>query len=178
MSNFREDALRSSFAIACLALTGCTLGPTLGHSPAITVNEASLRAADELQRTAVVAGDVQAVRTLMHSQYRVNAPTNRVMTREEILSMFERGLITAEPVQRAVETAVVSGTTGLVMGRETLVPPPGSQLAKAFGGRTLLRRFTNVYSFEKGLPPIGVLGPSAPSLTMQRRSLIFHQEEN
>lgn len=87
---------------------------------------------------------------MMHPAYRVNAPTGRVMTRDEILSMLERGLITAEPVQRTVETAVVSGTTGLIMGHETLVPPPGSQLAKAFGGRPLLRRFTNVYTFEKG----------------------------
>ena len=36
----------------------------------------------------------------------------------------------------------------------------------------------SVYSFEKGMPPTRGLTPGAPSLTMQRRSLIFHQEEN
>lgn len=142
--------MRSSIALACLALTGCTVGSPMRHSPAVIIDEASLRAADELQRTAVAGGDVQVLRTFMHPQYRVNAPTNRVMTREDILSMFERGLIKAEPVQRTVEAAIVSGTTGLVMGRETLVPPSGSPLAKSFGGRPLLRRFTNVYTFENG----------------------------
>ena len=142
--------MRSVVALACLALAGCTVAPVVGQPSAMAANEASLRAADELQRAAVVAGDVQAVRTLMHPHYRVNAPNNRVMTRDEILGMFERGVITAEPVQRTVEAVVVSGTTGIVMGRETLVPPPGSQLAKASGGRPLQRRFTNVYSFENG----------------------------
>lgn len=142
--------MRSFVALACVALAGCSVGPPVGRSSPLAVNEASLRAADELQRTAVAAGDVQAIQAMMHPAYRVNAPTGRVMSREEILSMFQRGLITAEPVERTIEAAVVSGTTGLVMGRETLVPAPGSQLAKAFGGRTLLRRFTNVYSFENG----------------------------
>jgi hypothetical protein len=142
--------MRSVIAFASLAIAACSVAPALSRPSSLAVSEASLRAADELQRPAVAAGDVQAVRTLMHPQYRVNAPTNRVMTGEEILSMFDRGLITAEPVQRTVEAAVVSGTTGLVMGRETLVPPPASQLAKTFGARTLQRRFTNVYSFENG----------------------------
>ncbi len=142
--------MRSVIAFACLALAGCGVVPPMGQPSSLSVNEASLRAADELQRSAVAAGDVQAIRTMMHPAYRVNAPTGRVMTRDEILSMFDGGLITAEPVQRTVETAVVSGTTGLIMGHERLVPSPGSQLAKAFGGRPLVRRFTNVYSFEKG----------------------------
>ena len=142
--------MRLIVAFTCVALAGCTVAPALRQPPAPAVNEASLRAADELQRAAVAAGDVQAVRALMHPRYRVNAPTNRVMTREEILVMFERGVITAEPVQRIIEAALVSGTTGLVMGRETLVPTPGSQLATASGGRPQLRRFTNVYTFENG----------------------------
>ena len=142
--------MRVYVAVAFVALTACTSRPIVGQPALVAPTEESLRAADELQRSAVVAGDVEAVRTIMHPRFRVNAPTNRVMTREEILSMFERGLITAEPVQRTVEATLVSGTTGLVMGSETLVPPPGSQLAKVFGSRPLLRRFTNVYSFENG----------------------------
>ena len=142
--------MRTSVAAAFLALAGCTPGSDVGRSSATAVDEASLRAADELQRRAVEAGDVEVVRAMMHPRYRVNAPTGRVMTREEILAMFDQGLIGAEPVQRTVEAAVVSGTTGLVMGRETLAPPAGSQLAKAFGERPLMRRFTNVYSFENG----------------------------
>ena len=142
--------MRTCVAFAFAALSACSLSLVVGQPPAVNVTEASLRHADELQRAAVVAGDLEAIRRMMHPGYRVNAPTNRVMTREEILSMFERGLIAAEPVERTVEAVVVSGTTGLVMGRETLVPVPGSQLAKAFGERPLLRRFTNVYSFENG----------------------------
>nr|MBA3835377.1 nuclear transport factor 2 family protein [Sphingomonas sp.] len=108
--------MRSYVVFAFLALIGCSGGPGVEPLSATAVSEGSLRAADDLQRAAVVAGDVQAVRAMMHPQYRVNAPTNRVMTREEILSMFEGGLIAAEPVERIVEAAVVSGTTGLVMG--------------------------------------------------------------
>lgn len=142
--------MRLFVGLAAVALTGCALNPALEQPFALAPDEMSLRAADELQRTAVVAGDIERVRAMMHPQYRVNAPTNRVLTGEQILSMFERGNITAEPVERIVEAAVVSGTTGLVMGRETLVPPPESQLAKTFGNRPLMRRFTNIYSFENG----------------------------
>jgi hypothetical protein len=143
-------AMRLFVGFAAVALAGCALNPALEQPSALAPDEMSLRVADELQRTAVVAGDVALVRSMMHPQYRVNAPTNRVLTGDQILSMFEQGMIGAEPVERTIESAVVSGTTGLVMGRETLVPSPGSQLARAFGERPLLRRFTNVYSFENG----------------------------
>ncbi len=86
----------------------------------------------------------------MHPEYRVNTPLNRVMTGAEVLSMFEKGMITAEPVARTEEAAIVSGTTGIIMGRETLVPSLGSPLAKTSGGQPILRRFTNIYSFERG----------------------------
>jgi hypothetical protein len=142
--------MRSFAAFAVVALAGCSLNQPLTQASATAVDEMSLRAADELQRTAVVAGDIERVRAMMHPNYRVNAPTNTVLTGDQILSMFEQGLIAAEPVERIVEAAVVSGTTGLVMGRETLIPPPGSQLARSFGEQPLLRRFTNVYSFENG----------------------------
>jgi hypothetical protein len=142
--------MRIFVAFAVIALAACGLNPSLAQPLATAPDETSLRAADELQRTAVVAGDIERVRVMMHPKYRVNAPTNRVLTGEQILSMFEQGIITAEPVERIVEAAVVSGTTGLVMGRETLTPLPGSQLASTFGERPLLRRFTNVYSFENG----------------------------
>ena len=142
--------MRVSVVLAFVVLAASSWGPAGACPTSPTPTEASLVGADELQRTAVVAGDVEAIRTMMHPQYRVNAPTNRVMTREEILAMFAQGVITAEPVQRTVEATVVSGTTGLVMGSETLIPPPGSELAKAFGEQPILRRFTNIYSFEDG----------------------------
>jgi hypothetical protein len=142
--------MRSIAAFAVVALAGCSLNPPSTQPLVGAPDEASLRVADELQRTAVVAGDIERVRAIMHPNYRVNAPTNTVLTGDQILSMFEQGSIAAEPVERIVEAAVVSGTTGLVMGRETLVPPPGSQLAMTFGEEPLLRRFTNVYSFENG----------------------------
>jgi hypothetical protein len=142
--------MRIFVAFSVIALAACGLNPALTQPLATPPDETSLRAADEGQRTAVVAGDIERVRAMMHPKYRVNAPTNRVLTGEQILSMFEQGIITAEPVERIVEAAVVSGTTGLVMGSETLIPPPGSQLARTFGEQPLLRRFTNVYSFENG----------------------------
>lgn len=142
--------MRIFVVVAAVALASCSFGPALAQPNLPAPDETSLRAADEMQRRAVVAGDIELVASIMHPKYRVNAPTNRVLTGEQILSMFEQGMITAEPVERIVEAAVVSGTTGLVMGRETLVPPPGSQLARTFGDGPLLRRFTNVYSFENG----------------------------
>jgi hypothetical protein len=113
-------------------------------------NEASLRAADARQAAAVKSGDAAAIEAMMHPHYRVNTPLDRVMAREQILAMFAAGQITAEPVERIVETAFVSGGTGVVMGGERLIPPPGSPLARAFGDARLVRRFTNVYVFEKG----------------------------
>lgn len=141
--------MRVYAVLAAVLLTACSFEPALAQGAPVA-SETSLRAADELQRSAVAAGDVEAISAMMHPQYRVNTPTNRVVIREEILMMFEEGIITAEPVERVVEAALVSGTTGLIMGHERLVPPRGSALALAFGEGPMLRRFTNVYSFEKG----------------------------
>ena len=141
-------------ALACLltlAAAGCVAMPYSGaNTQSLRVNETTLRAADAVQAAAVVSGDVRQIRSLMRPNYRVNAPTNRVMPAAEILAMFDKGIIAAEPVERTIEAAVVQGTTGIIMGRESLVPAPGSQLAKASGGQAILRRFTNIYSFESG----------------------------
>jgi hypothetical protein len=142
--------MRILVIVAAFALAACSFNPARTKTFGTVPDETSLLAADELQRAAVVAGDVERIRAMMHPKYRVNAPTNQVLTGTQILSMFEQGTIAAEPVKRVVEAAVVSGTTGFVMGRETLVPLPDSQLARAFGKRPLLRRFTNLYSFEDG----------------------------
>lgn len=152
--------MKMSTISACLMMLGAVSGcssvpgddpaPIYGAAASARPDQLSLRAADADQQQAVVAGDIAKIRAIMHSGYRVNAPTNRVMSRDEILSMFDKGIITAEPVQRTVEAAVVNGSTGIVMGRETLVPATGSPLAKTSGGQPILRRFTNIYSFENG----------------------------
>lgn len=154
------DRAGLSVALCMIVLSGTAGCATTSYAPAIAQHDAdtlpviadelSLRVADASQQAAVVAGDVSQIRGMMHPNYLVNAPTNRVMSATEILAMFDKGIITAEPVERSVEAVMVTGTTGIVMGRESLVPVPGSQLAKVSGDQPILRRFTNIYSFEKG----------------------------
>lgn len=147
----RRIAIRALACLMAVAAAGCApMQHGTAGAPPPGANDLSLRAADAAQAAAVVSGDVGRIRAIMHPSYRVNAPTNKVMLGAEILAMFDKGIIAAEPVERTIESAVVQGTTGIVMGRENLVPLSGSPLAKASGEQPILRRFTNIYSFESG----------------------------
>ncbi len=109
-----------------------------------------LRALDDNQRQMVAAGDVAALSSLAHPNLRINAPTGRVLSREELLAMMRDGRIKAEQFERTAEDVTISGKVASVMGRETFTPNPESELGRMYGAKPLQRRYTNVYVWEDG----------------------------
>lgn len=80
----------------------------------------------------------------------INAPVNRVLTREQLLARLRNGEIAAERFERFPETIRITGNLGVVMGRETFTPVSSSELGRIYGSVTLQRRYTNVYIRERG----------------------------
>ncbi len=131
--------MRSSLLISLLILT------TTAAAAQPSTDEAELRRIDDRQRQIIEAADVAAMRALAHPNLRVNAPTGRVLTHDQLLAMMGSGAIAAENFTRTPESVVVTGDIGVVMGRETVTPTKGSASGRMFGARILSRRYTNVY---------------------------------
>lgn len=120
------------------------------QSPSIarTANERAVLAADARQRDAVANVDLTAIAAISHRNLRVNAPNNRILTRDDLIRMVGSGEIRNEVFERIPETVVVTGNIGVVMGHETVFPGAASEQARMYGQRTLSRRYTNIFIRE------------------------------
>jgi hypothetical protein len=118
--------------------------------PARTPTEANLRAADAEQMRIIVEEDASAQQKFMHPNYIINAPANRVLRKQQVVSMLAHGGMASDRFERVIEGTAITGNVGIVMGREIVKPAPGSELANLHPGTTLQRRFTNVFIFDHG----------------------------
>jgi Domain of unknown function (DUF4440) len=123
---------------------------SLPVAAAVQPNETNLRAADAEELRNVLTGDASAMRSLMHPNYMVNSPVNQVVRKEQLIKLLSEGKIASEAIERTIEATAITGNVGIVMGRETVIPKPNSELGLAHGVETLERRFTNVFVFEQG----------------------------
>lgn len=105
---------------------------------------------DEQERQMVASSDVASLERLAHPNLRINAPTGRVLSREQFLANVRSGAIAAEAFERTPEEVTISGNVAVVMGRETFTPVADSELGRAHGTRPLQRRYTNVYVWQDG----------------------------
>jgi hypothetical protein len=112
--------------------------------------DAAIRQLDEDQRRMVASRDVSGLDRLAHASLRINAPGNRVLTREQFLANMRNGEIAAEMFERTPEEIAITGTVAVVMGRETFTPAATSELGRLYGAVPLSRRYTNIYVFEGG----------------------------
>lgn len=137
-------------APSVLALVGvlALAAPALAAAPAAvrrTPDETALLAADAGQRDAVAKVDLKAIAAISHPNLRVNAPNNRILTREDLIRMVGSGEIRNEVFERTPEQVVITGDVGVVMGHEVVFPGAASEQARMYGAKTLNRRYTNVY---------------------------------
>ena len=135
---------------AVLALVGALAfaAPVPAAPPAAvarTPEEASLLATDARQRDAVAKIDLKAIGAISHPNLRVNAPNNRILTREDLIRMVGSGEIRNEVFERTPEQVVITGDVGVVMGHEVVFPGAASEQARTYGAKTLNRRYTNIY---------------------------------
>jgi hypothetical protein len=103
-----------------------------------------------MQMRIIVDEDARAQRDFMHPDYILNAPSNRVMRKEQLVAMLANGQMASESFDRTIEATSITGNVGIVMGRETVTPAANSQLGRQFGSRALARRFTNIFLWERG----------------------------
>lgn len=136
-----------------LALVLAVTAPAAAQVPAAmprTTDETAVLEADARQRDAVARVDLAAIAEIAHPNLRVNAPSNRILTREDLIRMVGSGDIRNEVFERTPEAVVITGDVGVVMGREVVYPGAASEQARMYGQKTLNRRYTNVYLREDG----------------------------
>ncbi|PAP77763.1 nuclear transport factor 2 family protein [Rubrivirga marina] len=116
-------------------------------APGGAAEETIVRALDEEERQAVLAGDTAALEGLWSEALIVNNPQSRVsVSRGDVLDLVKRGLIRYATFERRVEEVRRNGDVVVVMGTESVVPAGDAPLA----GQTVQRRFTNVWMKEEG----------------------------
>ena len=79
-----------------------------------------VRAIDEAQRMMVAASDIVGLTALAHPNLRINAPGNRVLTREQFLKNIRMGEIAAEQFERTPEEIIITGDVAVVMVEQGL----------------------------------------------------------
>src|SRR5215211_3435279 len=65
-----------------------------------TVDERAILAADAQQRLAVASMDIEEIGKISDPNLRVNAPNNRILTREDLMRMVASGEIRNEVFER------------------------------------------------------------------------------
>ena len=133
--------------ICALMFLGSPLAAHAAPSPSIarTADERAVLAADARQRDAVANADLNAIAAISHPNLRVNAPSNRILTRDDLVRRVGSGDILNEVFERVPESVVVTGDVAVVMGHETVFPGAGSEQARMYGRKTLNRRYTNIF---------------------------------
>jgi hypothetical protein len=132
--------------ILCLASGLLVAAAPVNTAP----SEASLRAADAEQMRIIVEEDAKAQQAFMHPNYMINAPVNAVKRKPELVAMLARGGMASESFERVVEATSLTGNVGVVMGHEVVTPAKDSNLGRLHPGKSLQRRFTNVFLWEGG----------------------------
>jgi hypothetical protein len=119
-------------------------------SPDRVPSDANLRQADAEQMRIIIEGDAKAQQDFMHPNYIINAPANVVRRKAEVVADLARGGMRSESFARTIEGTAITGSVGIVMGRELVKPTATSNLGRLHPGQTLQRRFTNVFLWEDG----------------------------
>jgi len=107
--------------------------------------EAEVRALEQQQVHAAVAGDAATLKRIFTDDYQMVNPAGQITTREQLLALLTG---TTHPYRSATYTTDVVRKLGNVIvtiGREEVVPDQGPQ-----AGQIVHRRVTQVWVREKG----------------------------
>jgi hypothetical protein len=145
--------MKISAAVTAIFLTGLailtTSAQTTVYEPSATDPRvvAALEAQKHLQAV-MLAHDVKGTESLMAPDMVVNAPINKVVKRDNVLSRLEKNQISYEPnVVRNIEFAGVRGDTVVIMGEEIVQPNKDAPYA----GKIEHRRFTDIWKQSDGV---------------------------
>ena len=108
-------------------------------------HEAVIRRLENAEREAILKGDTTMLYQLMSSKIVVQNPENAIVGFRQIISRVKTGKINYASFERLIEKITFIDNTSIVMGKEVLIPQGSSQNA----GKTITRRFTNIWMKEK-----------------------------
>jgi hypothetical protein len=77
--------IRPSFAAALIALSAASSSAAIPEAAKQTADQRAVLAADAKQRLAVASVDVKAIGEISDPHLRVNAPSNRILTRDDLI---------------------------------------------------------------------------------------------
>ncbi len=83
----------------------------------------------------------------MSSNIVVQNPENVIVGFEQIINRVKTGKINYLSFERVIEKVTFTGNTSIVMGKEILIPQGSTQNT----GKTVTRRFTNIWMKEKNM---------------------------
>ena len=105
--------------------------------------EEEIRKLDLAHAEAILKRDVEALKNLLAEEVTTNHPTNKVVNeREGIFDLIRTGVINYKSFERVQEKFLFYKDMVVVMGNETLV--------MADTGKTVRRRYTNIWMKQKG----------------------------
>jgi ketosteroid isomerase-like protein len=132
-----------TIVVTCF-VTGSAFGQKAKQNDAL---EQSIRKLELAESDAVVRSDVAALEKLWAEDFTVNNPNNQVSKgRKEVIARVRSGLLNYSSFVREIESVGFYGDTVIVMGLETIVPSGAS----ADAGKTIRRRYTNIWMKRKG----------------------------
>ena len=109
-------------------------------------DETLIRKLDDMERVAIWKGDTTGLSILMSKKIVVQNPENAIVGFQQILNRVKTGKINYSSFERKIDHLSFVNNIAIVMGLETLVPQGDTQNA----GKTVNRRFTNIWTKEAG----------------------------
>ena len=104
--------------------------------------EQEIRAREEENRAAFLAGDVAALERLWTDDFLVNSPINVVNDKRTTLALLQAGRIRHTSFGFEIERMARHGDVVVVMGNDRVTDPPDGALSR--------RRYTNLWRLEGG----------------------------
>lgn len=107
---------------------------------------AVLRNLENLESQAILKGDTTMLLKLLSPHVVVQNPENAIVGLRQIVSRIKTGKIKYASFERKIENIAFVQNIAIVMGEEILRPEGIS----IHGGKTVIRRFTNIWLKERG----------------------------
>ena len=108
-------------------------------------DEDLIRKLEEKEREAILKSDTTVLAEVMSKKIVVQNPENAIVGFRQIMERIRQGKINYTSFARRIDNISFINGIAVVMGLETLVPQTGSVNA----GKTITRRFTNIWTKEK-----------------------------
>jgi len=109
-------------------------------------DENLIRALENKERDAILKSDTAQLSSLMSAKIVVQNPENAIVGFRQIMDRIKSGKINYSSFERKIENIAFLNGIAVIMGVEVLIPQGDTQNT----GKTVKRRFTNIWTKENG----------------------------